>query len=483
MAISASPVLPPLFVVLPQRVLSMPRRPSPLLAPYREAGWQPSVSVGVIHFILVGMIPFRLVLSQRPTPSQRKKTDLILRSRFHPLAALLAILALTFLAGCGPNYKVPDKPAQAILEAESKLKVAEEAEKSRSAQKDALWQEAAGFYGAVAQKFPTQPEGMQAAIKSADLTSVQLKNDYGAWTALRQLGRQTINSTLPEKELVLAKEKELAQKMDKENSENIFYKIMDGLVRLCGGNPEVSPTIAIFVISIVVAVIMWPLQKKQYASFKDMAKYQPEIKKIQEKYKEEPMLMNQKLQEFNKQHGINPMQGCLMVIPQTVIFILMIQLIQRYQFHFFEAHFLWINPQVGKLSLTWPQPLTGAIAHHLGELDIPLLLLYAVAQWLQTKLLPPPSDPTQAEVQKAMTTFMPVIYFMFMLQNQVPSAFVLYYFVSTLFGMLRQWLMNRIHKDDPTGPTVLAAASTSGDNGGGLIANEKLISPKNRKKK
>lgn len=406
-----------------------------------------------------------------------------LRFRANPLAALLLLFSLAFVAGCGPSYKVPDTPAAAMTEAEGKVRAAEEGVKSKSAQQEALWTEAAGFYNAVAQKFSTQPEGMTAALRSAELTEDKLKNKYNAWMQLKRFSRQTLNSTLPEKQALVKKEEDLAQKMDAENSSNIFYKVMAGLVALCGNNPEVSPTLAIFVISIVVAVIMWPLQKKQYASFKEMAKFQPEIKKIQERYKEDPMLMNQKLQEFNKQHGINPMQGCLMVIPQTVIFILMIQLILKYQFHFSASHFLWINPTTGASSLTWPAPITGALGHHLGEQDMLLLLFYATAQWLQTKLLPAPSDPTQAEMQKTMTTVMPIFYFLWMFQNQVPSAFVLYYFVSTLLGMLRQWLMNRMHKDDPSAPTVLAAEGPSGDNGGGLAANSKLISPKNRKKK
>ena len=54
---------------------------------------------------------------------------------------------------------------------------------------------------------------------------------------------------------------------------------MNGLVTICGGNPEVSPVIAIFVIAIFVAVIMWPLQLKQYKSFKELAKYQPESRR------------------------------------------------------------------------------------------------------------------------------------------------------------------------------------------------------------
>lgn len=418
---------------------------------------------------------------------QKDKTHVTITPRTRAFVAFLTLLlTLLFGAGCGPNYTVPDTPAAAVAAAEAKVKFAEDAEKAKSTQTEALWQDAAGFYNAVANKFVPQAEGMKAAIIAADLTSTKLKNDYTAWTQLKQISRRTISASGEEKKLLEAKITDIAQKMDKANEAGIAYKIMNGLVTVCGGNSEVSPVIAIFVIAIFVAVIMWPLQLKQYKSFKELAKYQPEIKKIQERYKEDPLLMQQKMSEFNKQHGVNPMQGCVMIIPQMLIFFAMFQLIQSYQFHFTDAHFLWINPAVGAASLKWPYPLSGALAHHLGELDILLLFLYALAQFLQSKLLPAPTDPTQAEVQKAMTTFMPVTYFLFMLQSQVSSAFVLYYFVSTLFGMLRQWLMNRMTKDAGDGPVVLAASGSSGDNGPsgtGLTANAKLISPKNQKKK
>ncbi len=443
------------------------------------AGSACDVSVAAIRSTPVATIRFPAY--------QKDKTHVTITPRTRALVAFLTLLlTLLFGVGCGPNYTIPDTPAAAVAAAEAKVKFAEDAEKAKSTQTDALWQEAAGFYNAVANKFVPQAEGMKSAIIAADLTSTKLKNDYTAWIQIKQISRRVISSDLPEKTALIDKMHELGLKMDEANAKGIAYKIMNGLVTVCGGNSEISPVIAIFVIAIFVAVIMWPLQLKQYKSFKELAKYQPEIKKIQERYKEDPLLMQQKMSEFNKQHGVNPMQGCVMIIPQMLIFFAMFQLIQSYQFHFTDAHFLWINPTVGAASLKWPYPLSGALAHHLGELDILLLFLYALAQFLQSKLLPAPTDPTQAEVQKAMTTFMPVTYFLFMLQSQVSSAFVLYYFVSTLFGMLRQWLMNRMTKDAGDGPVVLAASGPSGDNGpsgAGLTANAKLISPKNQKKK
>ena len=397
-----------------------------------------------------------------------------------PLLLALLIALLPFGSGCGPRIDVPPVPADAVAQAEKKLDLAKKATDARSAEADKLWQDAAGYYTAIAGKFPQQPEGMNAALKAADLEANQLKNPHQAWMGVRSTLRQNPNSTLPEKAALDTRRHELETLLDKNNSGSPFYKAMNLLVKACGNNPKVSPVIAVFILSILVAVMLWPLQKVQYKSFKELAKYQPQIKELQTKYKGDQMLMSQKLKEFYATHGINPMSGCLPMFVQMGITIVMLQLVWTYQFRFSQAEFLWINEVAGAASLHWPGLLVGAIGHNLGELDIPMLLLYAGSQFAQSKLIPPPTDPTQAEVQKTMTTFMPIFYFLWMFQNQMPSALMLYYFVSTLLGMWRQWTLNKQYPRDAA-PIVVAASATEALEGE-LKPNEKLISPKNQRK-
>ena len=371
--------------------------------------------------------------------------------------------------------------AEALAQGEAKIELAKKANDAKSAEADKLWQDAAGYYNAVAGKFPQQPEGMKAALKSAELEAGQLKNPHQGWMGIRTTLRQNPNSTLPEKAELEARRTELETTLDKNNSSSPFYKAMDILVKICGNNPKVSPVIAIFILSILVAAMLWPLQKVQYKSFKELAKYQPQIKELQTKYKGDQLLQSQKLKEFYAEHGINPTSGCLPMFFQMGITIVMLQLVWTYQFRFSQAEFLWINSVTGAASLQWPGLLVGAIGHNLGELDIPMLLLYAGSQFAQSKLIPPPTDPTQAEVQKTMTTFMPIFYFLWMFQNQMPSALMLYYFVSTLLGMWRQWTLNKQFPRDAE-PVVLAATGNDDPATGELKANSKLISPKNQRK-
>jgi YidC/Oxa1 family membrane protein insertase len=405
------------------------------------------------------------------------------KPRLRLLLAALLLMLIPFGSGCGPRYQIPAEPAAALAEGAKKEELALKAEEAKSTQADQNWNEAAGFYAQAAGQFPTQAEGMQAGLKAADLYADKLKNAHSGWITVRNLLRQNPTSELPEKKLLDEKRSALEARMDKDNSASPFYKAMDILVKLCGGNPNYSPVIAIFILSILVAVMLWPLQKMQYKSFKELAKFQPEIKKLQEKYKGDQLLMSQKMKEFNAEHGINPMAGCLPMFVQMGITLVMLQLVWMYQFRFSQSHFLWINPAAGATGLTWPGFFKGIIGHNLGELDIPMLILYAGSQFFQAKLIPPPTDPTQAEVQKTMTTFMPVFYFFIMLQNQMPSALMLYYFVSTLLGMWRQWTLNRqFPRDDSGAPIVIAASEDEKTESVELKANPKLIAPKGGKR-
>jgi YidC/Oxa1 family membrane protein insertase len=404
------------------------------------------------------------------------------------VALLLALIPLG--SGCGPSYKIPTDPIAALAEAAKKEELAAKADEAKSGEAAKLWGEAAGFYGQMSGQFPKQSEGMQAALKAADLykDSKKAQNTRQGWMTVRNLLRLNPTGDLPEQKLLADKRVELEKLLDEENRASFAglpYAAMDLLVRLCGNNPVYSPVIAIFILSLMVAAMLWPLQKVQYKSFKELAKYQPELKKLQDKYKGDQLLLSQKMKEFYAEHGINnPMAGCLPMFVQMAITIVMLQLVFAYQFRFSQSHFLWINPLAGATGLTWPGILKGIIGHNLGELDIPMLLLYAASQFAQARLIPPPTDPTQAEIQKTMTTFMPVFYFFIMLQNQMPSALMLYYFVSTLLGMWRQWTLNKqFPRDAGNEPVIISASDDEKEKAEGseLKANPKLIAPRSKK--
>ncbi|MBO6087699.1 membrane protein insertase YidC [bacterium] len=89
---------------------------------------------------------------------------------------------------------------------------------------------------------------------------------------------------------------------------------------------------AIIVLTIIVRVALWPLNVSQQKSMRMMQSLQPKIKAIQDRYKSNPQMMQQKLMEFYKEHKFNPMGGCMPLLVQLPIFILLYSALMSPQF-------------------------------------------------------------------------------------------------------------------------------------------------------
>mgnify|MGYP003006076834 CR=1 FL=1 len=90
---------------------------------------------------------------------------------------------------------------------------------------------------------------------------------------------------------------------------------------------------------------MWPLNVSQQRSMKTMQQLQPKMKAIQDRYKNNPQVMQQKMMEFYKEHKFNPMAGCLPLLIQMPIFILLYSSLMSPQFISMagQSKFLFIN--------------------------------------------------------------------------------------------------------------------------------------------
>ena len=91
--------------------------------------------------------------------------------------------------------------------------------------------------------------------------------------------------------------------------------------------------IAIIMLTIVVRLILFPLTAKQAKSMIAMQRAQPEIKKLQAKYKNDKQKLNEELMKFYKENKINPLGGCLPLLAQMPVFIALYQTLNEIQ-HF-----------------------------------------------------------------------------------------------------------------------------------------------------
>lgn len=200
--------------------------------------------------------------------------------------------------------------------------------------------------------------------------------------------------------------------------------------------------VAILILTLIIKALMFPLANKAFESMSKMKKLQPEMKKLQDRYKDDKVKLQQEMMALYKKEKMNPLAGCLPVLVQMPIFYalyktLFVTIELRH-----EPFILWIK------DLSAPDPtsvfnLFGLIPY--DPTAVPLIgaflgigvlpLLMGVAMWVQTQLNPPPADPMQAQI----FAMMPIIFtFLF---ASFAAGLVLYWFWSTALSIAQQWFI------------------------------------------
>lgn len=79
--------------------------------------------------------------------------------------------------------------------------------------------------------------------------------------------------------------------------------------------------LAIVLLTVLIRVVLWPLNTAQTRSMRKMQELQPKIKELQTKYKDNPQKMQEAMMKFYSEHSFNPLAGCLPMLVQLPIFI------------------------------------------------------------------------------------------------------------------------------------------------------------------
>lgn len=95
---------------------------------------------------------------------------------------------------------------------------------------------------------------------------------------------------------------------------------------------------AIILLTVLIRIVLWPLNTSQQKSMRQMQKLQPRLKEIQDRYKSNPQVMQQKMMEFYKEHKFNPMGGCMPLLIQMPVFILLYSALMSGQFNAIAGH-------------------------------------------------------------------------------------------------------------------------------------------------
>jgi YidC/Oxa1 family membrane protein insertase len=186
-----------------------------------------------------------------------------------------------------------------------------------------------------------------------------------------------------------------------------------------------SYALAIILLTLGVKAILWPLQSKANKNMKKMAELNPEIKRIQDKYKDDPVKFQQEMGKVWKKAGVNPLSGCWPIFIQIPIFMGFYNMLGK-AVELRHHGFMWVK------DLSAPD----TVAHLFGLPINPLPLCMAATMFLSMKLTPSTGDPAQ----RRMFMLMPLM-FVFMCYN-FASALALYWTVQNIISIV-QILINK----------------------------------------
>jgi len=214
--------------------------------------------------------------------------------------------------------------------------------------------------------------------------------------------------------------------------------------------------IAIILVTIIIKFLLLPISKKQIESQKKLQELQPKIKELQTKYKNDKEKQTKALMELYKTHKTNPFSGCLPLIFQLIFFIAIYRVLinisgagnglivdQESLYSFIHnpgaINHLFLNVVDMSKAVDFGKITLSSLPH------IVLVLLSAVAQYSQTKMLMPKTEPVKntseepdfSQVMSKQMLYVGPLLTLF-IGLKFPAGLALYWLTTTAFAILQQ---------------------------------------------
>ena len=235
----------------------------------------------------------------------------------------------------------------------------------------------------------------------------------------------------------------------------------DAILKFWHNEVGLSWGASIIGLTVVIRAATLPLTFRQVRSMQAMQRLAPEMKRIQERYKDDKQRQQQELMKFYKEHGVNPLGSCLPLVLQLPFFFSLFYLLRSPTFKADikgQESFLFI-PNLAK-------PLTG----HPAALAV-MIVLYVGTQLASTLLTAMSADPNQRRLMLAL----PFVFVIFVFRFQ---AGLLVYWVTTNVWTIGQQLVIKRFLPPPeplaagAGAPAGAAAAVGKSGGGGKATSE-----------
>jgi YidC/Oxa1 family membrane protein insertase len=235
--------------------------------------------------------------------------------------------------------------------------------------------------------------------------------------------------------------------------------------------------VSIALLTLVVMIVTTPFTLKGTRSMIQMQRLQPEMRKLQLKYKDDRQKLNEELMAFYKENNLNPLGGCLPLLLQAPIFIILYNVVQgltRIQEGTFNPKYLDHGSALFRsldnkdemiafgvdLAESASKSLQAGFVHGLPH--VLLVAVVAVTSYFQQKQIqgrnPNAEIPPQ---QKMLMRLMPAMFVVFAFV--APSAIVVYFVTSNLYRIGMQAYITRTlyHGEESLGAQAQKAAQES----------------------
>jgi YidC/Oxa1 family membrane protein insertase len=185
----------------------------------------------------------------------------------------------------------------------------------------------------------------------------------------------------------------------------------------------------IIIFAFLIKILTLPLSMKSFKSMNAMKELQPKIEEMKKKFKDKPQQLNTEMMKMYKAHGVNPLSGCLPMLPQMPLFFALFSVF-RSTILLRNAPFVWFIDDLSRGAATFTDPY------------IILVLIMIVAQFVSTKLTMASSQQNKAFVY-IMPLFMGFIFYKF------AAGLVLYWTCFSVFSLLDYVLFKRRQIKNP----------------------------------